>query len=143
MVGEKAERIRNGLELWNTVAGSEDEGVVRAAIEEMNSAYHEDCELDFSRTLPDFEPTRGPEAMATWMMSSRDIVDDVTFAPGELIEEGDAVIAAVRLTAKVRGSSAPIQMDYAYVFRWRDDKIASATTYRTMPEALDAARGTS
>ena len=82
MAGERAEKIRNGLNLWNVVAGSEDEGAVRAAIAEMNSAYQEDCELDFSRTLPDFQPTRGPDAMATWTMSSRDIVDDVTFAPG-------------------------------------------------------------
>lgn len=142
MPSVRAEMIRQGLDRWGTAASGTDDQEVRVAIEELVSGYHADCKLDFTRTLPDFPPARGPEAMVKWMESARTTLGEVTFTPGDMVEAGDTLVVPVRVSARTRDSGALIQMDYAYVFRFRGDKIAAATSYLTLAEALEAATST-
>src|SRR5436305_5627290 len=134
-----ADALRGGLRLWSIGMSAEDDGAARAAFEEMVSGYHEDAELDFSRTLPDFTPIRGREAMVAWSMSAREAFKGgVELEPGELLVAGDAVVFPVRLTTQGAASGLAMQAEFAYVFTFRAQKIASATTYQTVPEALQA-----
>ena len=50
-------------------------------------------------------------------------------------------VVPVRVIARPRGGAGTIQMDYAYVFRFRGEKIGAATSYQTLEEALEAAAG--
>lgn len=136
-----ADSLIRGARLWSIGLSAEDDGEARAAFEEMVSAYHDDAELDFSRTLPDFAPVRGREAMVAWSMDARGAFQgNVNLEPGALTVAGDAVVLPVRLTARGAASGVVTQTEFAYVFRFRGDKIASATTYPTLPRALQAAR---
>ena len=130
--------IRQGLNRWGAVTGATDEQQARAAIEEVVSGYHLDCELDFTRTLPDFPREHGPEAMVRWMTGARTALAEATFTPGEIVETGDSVVVPVRVTARPRGAEGVVHMDFAYVFRFRGEKIAAATSYPTLQDALEA-----
>lgn len=64
--------IRRGLDRWGAAASGASEEEAQAAFAEMVSGYLPDCELDFTRTLPDFPPSRGPEAMSDgWKVHAR------------------------------------------------------------------------
>lgn len=134
--------IRRGLDRWGAVASATEDADVGSAIDEMVNGYLPDCELDFTRTLPDFPVSRGPEAMVNWMRGARIAMAGVKFTAGEMVEKTDALIVPVRVTAQTRDTKALIQMDYVYLFRFAGDKIAAATSYRTVEEALEAANGT-
>ena len=139
---ELAERLEWGLRLWSIALSSEDDDAARAALDEMVTAYHEDAELDFSRTLPDFAPIRGRNAMVTWSLNARHALRrSVALEPaGELTVVGDTVVFPVRMSAHGAASGLPMETEFAYVFRFRGDKIASAMTYPALPEALRAAK---
>lgn len=141
MRSERADVVREVFNAISVRVRTDDQAEIERQIERVVSRHHADCELDFTRTLPDFPPARGPAAMATWLRSPV-ILDDFNFESGELIEAGDTFVVPVRVTGRLRGSEASIDMNYAYVLRFREDKIASSTTYQTLSEALEAGTGT-
>lgn len=137
MPSERAEVVREVFNAMSLRARTEDQAEIDRQIERVVSCHHPDCEVDFTRTLPDFPPARGTEAMATWLRDPV-LLDDFNLEAGELVEAGDTFVVAVRLTGRLRGSEASIDMNYAYVLRFRGDKIASSTAYQTLSEALEA-----
>jgi ketosteroid isomerase-like protein len=76
------------------------------------------------------------------MAGARATLGEVSFAPGDVVEAGDDLVVPVRVVARPRDGAGSIQMDYAYVFRFRGDKIAAATSYRTLAEALQTTTAT-
>ena len=138
MSQENVEAIRRGFELWNIAMGGGDETSRRTALRQMVEEYHPDAELDYGRTLPDFLPTSGREAMVSWTEGAREAFGEVQIDPVEYVDAGDAVVVRVRMLAKGTSSGASVSGEFVYVFRYRDEQVISATSYLTMREALQA-----
>jgi ketosteroid isomerase-like protein len=140
MSQENVKAIRRGFELWNVAIGGGDGASRQTALRQMVEQYHPDAELDYSRTLPDFLPTRGREAMVSWTEGAREAFGEVRIEPGEYVDAGEAVVVQVRMRAKGTSSGASVGGEFVYVFRFQGKLVSSATSYRTMREALDAVR---
>ena len=138
MSQENVEAARRGFELWNVVASDPDDATWSAAMEEMTAAYHPDAKLDFSRTAPDFAPTRGREAMTAWAAGARGTLVDVRFQPMDFIDVDDGVVVPVRVSGRGALSGVDIGGEFAYVFRYLAGQVISATTFPTLDEALEA-----
>jgi hypothetical protein len=59
--------------------------------------------------------------------------------PGEIIEEGDTLVAPVVMRAVTRESQATIEWHLTSVYRFRDGLIAHQAWYPTLEEALEKA----
>ena len=115
---------------------------MRALFDEL---YHPDVEFDWSRTTPDGTTATGIDALFEWMGLSRDAMSEVTFEPLDVIEAAnDLLVVPTRVTGRGGASGVVLTMDYVYVNRLaRDGRIIFSRTYRSLPEALDAAQGLS
>ena len=138
MSQENVEATRRGFELWNVAIGGADEERQRTALRQMVEEYHPDAELDYSRTLPDFPPTRGRQAIISWTEGAREALGEVRIEPVEYVDAGDAVVVQVRMLAKGTSSGANVGGEFVYVFRYRDEQVISATSYLTMRQAFKA-----
>jgi hypothetical protein len=105
----------------------------------MMADYHEDADLDYTRIMPDFPAAQGPEPMLTWFDLMREAMSGVQVVPGEYIDHDDDVIVPVRMTGRGASSGADVGTSFVYHFRFRGDKLAGATGYVTLGEALAAA----
>jgi ketosteroid isomerase-like protein len=141
MSEENIETIVKGFELWN-LAMEGDNASWRAALQEMIDQYHPDAELDYRRTLPDFTPTRGTEAMTAWTEGAREAFGGVRIEPKDYIEAGGSIVVPVRMVARGASSGAEAVGNFVYVFRFRSQLIVSATSFKTVAEALEAAEAT-
>jgi hypothetical protein len=105
MSEESVETLVKGFELWNLAIGGDDASW-RAALQEMIDHYHPDVELDYRRTLPDFTPTRGTEAIIAWTEGAREAFGSVRIEPKDYIEAGGSIVVPVRLAARGASSGA-------------------------------------
>jgi ketosteroid isomerase-like protein len=99
---------------------------------------------------PDFEGVVPPELSAEpdtyhghagvrrYLESFREYVDGLRFVPEELIDTGDAVVVALRIEGRGRGSGVPFEQRLANRITLRDGLIASMRAYATVDEALAA-----
>jgi ketosteroid isomerase-like protein len=138
MSEESIEALVKGFELWNLAMGGDDASW-RAALQEMIDQYHPDAELDFRRTLPDFTPTRGTAAIITWTEGAREAFGGVRIEPKDYIEAGESIVVPVGIVARGASSGAETAANFVYVFRFRGRLIVSATSFKTVAEALKAA----
>jgi ketosteroid isomerase-like protein len=139
MSQEHIEIIRQGFTHLNRALSDPDEASARAAYRQMMADYHEDAELDYTRIMPDFPAARGPEPMLTWFDLMRDAMSGVSVEPVDYIDRGEDVVVPVRMTGRGSASGADVGTTFAYRFRFRGDKVAAATGYQTLKEALEAA----
>jgi ketosteroid isomerase-like protein len=130
--------VVKGFELWN-LAMVGDNPSWRTALQEMIDQYHPDAELDYRRTLPDFTPTRGTEAIIVWTEGARQAFGDVRIEPKDYIEAGGSIVVPVRMVARGALSGAEAVANFVYVFRFRSQLIVSATSFKTVAEAFKAA----
>ena len=138
MSDENIETVVKGFELWN-LAMVGDNANWRTALQEMIDHYHPDAELDYRRTLPDFTSTRGTEAIITWTEGAREAFGSVRIEPKDYIEAGGSIVVPVRMVARGASSGADAVGNFVYVFRFRSELIVSATSFKTVAEALRAA----
>jgi ketosteroid isomerase-like protein len=138
MSQENVDSLRRGFELWNVALGDPDEATWRGAMAELNEGYHPEAEVDFSRTIPDFPTSPAREAMTAWMEGARGTFAAVHVAATEILDAGDAVVVAIRMTGKGALSGADTEGDFFYVFRYSGGLIISATTYTTRQDAVEA-----
>jgi ketosteroid isomerase-like protein len=138
MSQENVQTTRRGFELWNIAMGAGDEASRRSALEQMIQHYHPDVELDFRRTLPDFAPTRGREAMISWTEGAHEVFGAVRVEALDYVDTGDAVVVRVRIDAQGALSGASAGAEFVYLFRFRARQVIAATTYQTSTEALEA-----
>jgi ketosteroid isomerase-like protein len=101
--------------------------------------YDPEVAVDWSATSPDVGAAQGIEAILDWVVAIKKSVQELRFEVLNVIEVSDATVVYMR--AHARSSGVGVSMEYAYVNRFKDDKIASSTTYQTLPEALEAAWG--
>jgi ketosteroid isomerase-like protein len=141
MSADRIERGRRGFDLWSLASNDADELTRGAALRELVEMYHPDAEMDCSRTLPDFPVMSARAAMISWVEGSREAYSSVLYEPTAVVEgdDDDVLIVAARVTARGALSGAPMQADFAYLFRYDGDLIVSATTFLSLQDALDAA----
>jgi ketosteroid isomerase-like protein len=80
---------------------------------------------------PSAEPDtyRGHAGIRRYVESFREYVDGLRFVPEELIDAGDAVVVALRIEGRGRGSGVPFERRLANRITVRDGLIASITAY--------------
>jgi hypothetical protein len=66
-------------------------------------------------------------------------MDEVDFDPQQIWETPDYVVADVLMSARGRLTSIRVEQHFAQVWVLRDEKLFRATTYVSLPDALQAA----
>jgi ketosteroid isomerase-like protein len=128
--------LRRGFDLWNVALGDRDEETWRGALAEMVEAYDPAAEVDFSRTVPDFPATPAREAMTSWVQDARGTFTSIQVEPAEIFDAEDEVMVVIHIIGAGAASGIRLEADFFYVFRYRAERIISATTYKTREDAL-------
>jgi uncharacterized protein len=81
---------------------------------------------------------RGHAGIRRYLESFREYVDGLRFVPEDIIDAGDAVVVAMRIEGRGRGSGVPFEQRLANRITVRDGLIDSMTAYATVDEALAA-----
>jgi ketosteroid isomerase-like protein len=122
--------------------------VVRQGLEAFNS---EDMERILAFVDPDFETAvsgelsaepdtyRGHDGIRRYFESFRDAMDEIRFEPERFWDAGEAVVVALRLTAKGRQTAIRVEQRIAQVWSIRDGRAVSVRTYTSIAEALRVA----
>jgi ketosteroid isomerase-like protein len=123
----------------------EDIEVVQQLIAAFNSG---DIDGILALTHPDFEVEVPPElsaepdvyighaGMRRYWESFHDALDDVRFDLEGYWEVDDAVVVALRVSAKGRSTGIAIEQRNAGVWRTRDGKALQANIFVSLPDAL-------
>ena len=81
---------------------------------------------------------RGHAGIRRYLESFREYVDGLRFVPEHVVDAGDAVVVAMRIEGRGRGSGVPFEQRLANRITVRDGLIDSMTAYATVDEALAA-----
>ena len=81
---------------------------------------------------------RGHAGIRRYLESFREYVNGLRFVPEDVIDAGDAVVVAMRIEGRGRGSGVPFEQRLANRITVRDGLIDSMTAYATVDEALAA-----
>jgi ketosteroid isomerase-like protein len=99
-----------------------------------------DVEVDVSE-LPDGRILKGREAVfAYWESLRTDVWRELTMEIEQIAEQGDSVVALVRLSGVGRGSGVPVEMPAAWVATVRDGLVESARLGLDREPALEVIR---
>jgi ketosteroid isomerase-like protein len=121
--------------------------LVRQVIDAFNSGDIERVvgliHRDFEASVPpqfSAEPDiyRGHQGIRRYFDSFNDAMSEIHFEQGAFTEVGDAVVVAVRLTAKGRSTGIVVEQQLAQVFTARDGKLLQIRSYGSLPEALQS-----
>jgi ketosteroid isomerase-like protein len=109
---------------------------------------------DMERLLPQFHPDfegivppelsaepdtyRGRAGVRRYVESFREYVDGLRFVPEGFIDAGDAIVVALRIEGRGRGSGVPFEQRLANRITLRDGLIVAMTAYPSVDAALDA-----
>jgi ketosteroid isomerase-like protein len=125
----------------------EDIEVVQRLIDAFNSG---DIDGILALTHPDFEVEVPPElsaepdvyighaGMRRYWESFHDALDEVRFELEGYWEADDAVVVAMRVSAKGRRTAIPIEQRNAGVWRTSDGKALQANIFASLADALDS-----
>lgn len=127
MSQEYVEAVRRQHELYNR------SGEVLAEI------YDPDAEWTAAREDPDAETHRGLEAIRAYFLKWLDVFDEVEFSSDEVIDAGEMVFTWIRFEGRGAGSGAPVQMEQAQVWTFREGKVVRVEEYFDRGEGLVAA----
>jgi ketosteroid isomerase-like protein len=121
--------------------------LVQQVIEAFNSG---DIERVVGLMHPDFEAAvpaqfsaepdtyRGHDGIRRYFDSFNDAMSEVFFEQEGFREVGEAVVVAVRLTAKGRTTAIAVEQQLAQVFTAREGKLVQIRSYGSLPEALES-----
>ena len=84
----------------------------------------------------------GHDGIRRWWGDLLDAIPDLTIEVLDVRDLGDMTIAAVRIHGHGAGGAAPVDMSLWRVARFRRGKCVWWGTFRTEPEALEAAAPT-
>ena len=123
---ELVRRLAKAIDSWN--------------IDAVVSLVHPDFE---AYVPPEFsaEPDtyRGRDGIRRYFDSFEVAMDEIRYHPVEIWDAGDSVVVAVRLTARGRQTSIPVEQRFAHLWRFRDGMAIGVRTYASASEALEAA----
>jgi ketosteroid isomerase-like protein len=109
-------------------------------IERILRFTHPDFEAEIPPELSAEPDTyRGHEGVRRYFASFDDAVDEVRFEPQRFWDAGEAVVVAMRLTARGKQTGIPVEQRYAQIWTFRDDMAARVRTFTSLRDALDAA----
>jgi ketosteroid isomerase-like protein len=122
--------------------------IVRRAFEAFNRG---DPEAWAAVLAPEFEYTafgtavgiggtyRGAEGFRRFLASFWDEFDEPNAEIGDVIEEGDQVLASMTFRGRGKHSGVPAEMHYFQLWRLRDGKAVRGQAFTSKEEALEAA----
>jgi len=79
---------------------------------------------------------RGHEGIRRYFRTFEEAMEEVRFEPERFWQAGDAVAVTMRLTAKGRQTSIPVEQRFAQVWRLRDGRVVGVQSYVSVSEAL-------
>jgi ketosteroid isomerase-like protein len=121
-------------------------------VEEIVRAFNsEDIELILSLTQPEFELDvppelsaepdvyRGRDGMRRYWESFQDAMDEIRIEPEQLRDAGEAVVVAMRITAKGRRTAIAVEQRTVGVWTLRDGQVTRIQAYASLSDAFQAA----
>ncbi len=73
------------------------------------------------------------------MMAMLDVMEEPQIEAGEIIDAGETVVIAIRISGRGRGSGIGVEADWFHVVTERDNKAVRIEWHRSRDEALEAA----
>lgn len=99
----------------------------------------DDFELTNATTAVTDATYHGYEGGLKWRQDFFDVVDDAHYVVDEILAaEDDYVVIANHLTGRGASSGAPVDLRWASVFWFRDDKIARIAGFNSRRAAMEA-----
>ena len=87
----------------------------------------------------DVDVSYGHEAVKGRMMAMLDVMEEPQIEAGEIIDAGETVVIAIRISGRGRGSGIDVEADWFHVVTERDNKAVRIEWHRSRDEALEAA----
>ena len=109
-------------------------------IDRVLALTHTEFELEVPPALsaePDIY--RGHDGMRRYWESFQDAMDEIRLQPERLCDAGEAVVVAMKLTAKGRRTAIAVEQRTAGVWTIRDGKVIRIRAYVSLAEALASA----
>ena len=133
--------LREGRAQTIEVAREGVEAFQRGDIEAVLALIHEDGHIYLPPELPNSGTYRGREGFVSWMGQWLEAWEEfsVEMGPAEPVGERH-VVASMHQSGRGKGSGVPVEMDIAYMWEVRDDKIVAMHLYATTEEAVQVAR---
>ncbi|TMM18816.1 MAG: hypothetical protein E6F96_04970 [Actinobacteria bacterium] len=88
---------------------------------------------------PEPDTYRGHDGVRRYFASFAEAMEDIHFQPERFWDAGDAVVVAMRMTAKGRQTSIEVEQRFAQIWTLLDDKARSVRTFSSVRQALEAA----
>jgi uncharacterized protein len=101
--------------------------------------YDSDAEWTAAREDPDAATHRGLEAIRGYFAQWVEMFEGIDFRAEELIDAGDKVFAWMRFSGKGTASEAPVEMEQAQIWTFRNGKVVRVEEYFDRNDALEAA----
>jgi ketosteroid isomerase-like protein len=86
--------------------------------------------------LDDVGPIIGVDALRAYVQDWLDHFDNFEIELEEMIDAGDQVVVAQRVSGTAKGSGVPTELRYAVVYTIKNGRIAKGREYWTREEAL-------
>ena len=121
--------------------------IVRQALDAFNSGdiarilalTHPDFEADIPPELSAEPDTyRGHDGIRRYFASFHYVMDEIHFEAERLSEVGQSVLVALRITAKGRHTSIPVEQRTTGVWTVSDRRVIRIRSYASLSEALAA-----
>ena len=128
MSQENVEVLRRAVEAINR-------GDVAAVVEFLDPEFEAGVPPEFSAEPDTY---RGHDGIRRYFESFKATMDAIRYEPESFRDAGDSVVVAVRLTAKGRHTSIPVEQRFGHVWSFREGKVIAIRTYASMDEALHA-----
>jgi ketosteroid isomerase-like protein len=87
----------------------------------------------------DVAPAHGHGPVKARMMAILDVMDEPRIEAEEIIDAGERVVIAIRISGRGRASGIDVEASWFHVVTARDDKAARIEWYGSRGEALEAA----
>jgi ketosteroid isomerase-like protein len=90
--------------------------------------------------VPEHATLVGREAIRRYVSDYIDSFDDFDVETEDFIASGDSVIVSARLSGRIKGSTAPVELAGAQVWTFNERGLVSRVReFRSLAEALEAA----
>jgi ketosteroid isomerase-like protein len=107
--------------------------------EVLREIYDSDAEWMAAREDPDAATPRGLEAIRGYFAQWSGMFEGIELRAEELIDVGDKVFTWIRFSGTGITSGAPVEMEQAQIWTFRDGKVVRVEEYFDRVEALEAA----
>jgi uncharacterized protein len=104
------------------------------------SAAHPDVELHDRPDVPDSRVWRGVDGVRAFFQKTAESFDPIRWEPREFIAAGRHVVVRAHVVAYGATSGAPIEVDEAQLWTFRDGLLVRLQAFPTIEEAYTTAR---